>query len=104
VDEGTIRCTLLPVALRERRRLLLAPLRARAGAVERLADGWRLHFAPADDLLAQLAELIDLERRCCAFLRFELNVEPEGGPVTLALRGPEGAAAFLATELGLADG
>ena len=42
---------------------------------------------------------VDLERRCCAFLRFELTVEPGGGPVWLELTGPPGTREFLQAEL-----
>jgi hypothetical protein len=43
--------------------------------------------------------LIDVERRCCPFLRFDLTVEPEVGPVRLALSGPPGVREYLATWL-----
>jgi hypothetical protein len=49
--------------------------------------------------LAIVATFIDLERRCCAFLRFRLTVEPGGGPIWLELTGPPGTRELLAAEL-----
>lgn len=60
-------------------------------------DGYAVRY-PADALLA--AGFVALERRCCPFFRFELGVEPDGGPPWLSIAGPEGAKAFLAAELG----
>jgi hypothetical protein len=45
--------------------------------------------------------LIDLERQCCPFLRFELKVLPANGPIWLELTGPEGTRDFLRTVLNL---
>jgi hypothetical protein len=64
-----------------------------------LPDGVRLRFAADAERLAMLATFIDLERRCCAFLRFRLTIEPGGGPVWLELTGPPGTREFLAAEL-----
>ncbi|MGH7627924.1 MAG: hypothetical protein ACREOF_00730 [Gemmatimonadales bacterium] len=44
------------------------------------------------ELLAALATTIDGERRCCRFLRFEVAIEPDGGPVWLASPGRQGRA------------
>ena len=35
------------------------------------------------------------ESRCCPFLRFEIAVDAEGGPVRLSLGGREGVREFL---------
>jgi hypothetical protein len=45
--------------------------------------------------LAGVAEWIALERRCCPFFRFQLDVEGETGPVWLRLTGA-GVKEFLA--------
>ena len=58
-----------------------------------------LRFPAEAETLSLLATFVDLERRCCAFLRFELTVEPDGGPVWLELTGPPGAREFLQAEL-----
>jgi hypothetical protein len=38
---------------------------------------------------------VDAERLCCRFLQFTVMVEPDDGPVTLDLAGPQGTREFL---------
>jgi hypothetical protein len=90
-----IMCTLTPVALQARREGLLADLRRRAESHEELPHGHRLRFTPAGDILAVIAHTIDAERQCCRFLRFNITVEPDGGPIALELTGPPGTREFI---------
>lgn len=94
-----VACTLSGADL-ARRRDLLANLRAACRRIEDLDDGVRLTFDGAADTIGRVAAVIDLERACCRFLHFRLDVAPDGGPVTLTLSGPPGTAAFLHDELG----
>jgi hypothetical protein len=68
-----------------------------------LLDGLAFRFA-ADDF-EQVARFVANERRCCPFLRFEIAVEPDGGPdggpVWLRMTGPAGTRDFLRAELRL---
>lgn len=59
----------------------------------RSANGIRFSF-PADAFSA-LATTVDAERQCCRFLRFEIIVEPDNGPIRLSLSGPPGAREFV---------
>jgi hypothetical protein len=95
-----VACSLLAPELRRRRSEILEPLRAAALEVHERESGLALRFAPSSETIQRLAEVIDLERQCCAFLRFEMCVEPGGGPVWLTLSGPPGSVEFLASELG----
>lgn len=88
-------CSLSPPALRERREDTLRTLRAQAQEVREIAGGWSIRFAADDELLAQLVRFIQLERKCCAFLRFALVLAPGGGPVWLELTGPDGTQEML---------
>jgi hypothetical protein len=45
--------------------------------------------------LAQLAEWISFERKCCPFFKFEIELEPESGPVWLSLTGRAGVKEFI---------
>ena len=47
-------------------------------------------------MLSFIAQAVDAERQCSRFLRFQVTVEPDGGPVRLDLSGPPGAREFLA--------
>ena len=42
-----------------------------------------------------------LERLCCPFVRFRLEMEEDGGPLYLSLTGRDGVKEFLRGELGL---
>ena len=89
-------CTLSPDALRARQQGLLADLIRRAESCEMLAEGLRLRFPAADDLLSTVTRAVDEERQCCRFLRFGITVEPDGGPIILELTGPPGTREFVA--------
>jgi hypothetical protein len=95
MTERPIVCTLEPGDLASRRDALLPGLAARADARETLPDGMRWRFRPSSEILAALVDAIDMERRCCRFLRFELVVEAGEGPVWLCVTGPAGTRAFL---------
>jgi hypothetical protein len=92
-----VACSLTEPELREREATVLASVRARVREIKDLDSGYALRFDPEDGLIPEVAELIDLERRCCPFLRFGLMVSPGNGPVWLELTGPEGTREFLRT-------
>lgn len=99
--ELPVACSLSTPELRERERTVLARIRTRVREVRDLDDGYALRFDAEGAMLSDLATLIDLERQCCPFLRFELKVLPASGPVWLELSGPEGTRGFLRTVLDL---
>ncbi len=90
-----IACTLTPGQINGCRDHLIPGLFARAHATEALPNGYRLTFEPADGTVHRLANTIERERQCCAFLRFQVTVEPAGGPIVLELTGPAGTREFL---------
>ena len=99
-----VACLLTAPELRQRRRTVLAAFRAAQLEVKELADanaeGFAFRVAASVAQLSSLAELIELERQCCHFLRFSLTVEPGDGPIWLTLTGPAGTREFLRHELG----
>jgi hypothetical protein len=99
VEELPVACTLTGPELAARRVGVLAAIRRDQQEVRWLPDGVALRFAAEPERLATLAAFIELERQCCAFLRFRLTVEPGGGPVRLELTGPPGTRDFLAAEV-----
>jgi hypothetical protein len=100
-DAEPVACVLDPEELKSRQRSLLPGLAPHVRAIRETPDGYEFEFAVSGEILAQLAEVIDAERQCCRFLKFELIVEPAGGPVRLRLGGPPGAREFLASLLDL---
>jgi hypothetical protein len=88
-------CTLTPDALRARREGLLTELQRLSTGHELLPEGLRLRFAPSGETLAAIARAVEAERHCCRFLRFTVTVEPDEGPLTLDLTGPQGTREFV---------
>ena len=71
-------------------------IRRLAGAVRNrteLSDGYAFDLDTSISL-PEVAEWIAMERLCCPFLAFRLDLHP-GGATELTLRGPEGAKAIL---------
>lgn len=94
-----IACTLSSGELARRQADLRSGVLAEAAAVEPLPNGLRWRFASSSEIVTRLARVIEIERRCCRFLRFSLQTEPDLGLVTMDVTGPEGARDFLETWL-----
>src|SRR5260370_39403224 len=60
-----------------------------------LPDGIALHVATDRIALADLAEWISLERKCCPFFDFRIEVAREAGTVWVSLTGRPGVKEFL---------
>jgi hypothetical protein len=67
--------------------------------IRELPDGYAFRLPVGPDALLKAAEFISIEKLCCPFLGFVLEVEPEGGPVWLRLTGREGVKAFIREEI-----
>jgi hypothetical protein len=87
--------TLQPGELNARATQLLPGVVASARARHATENGFRFEFQPDGELLASIVRMIDAERQCCQFLRFQLTIEAAGGPVVLEVTGPPGSREFL---------
>jgi|SRR5712691_13146756 len=96
-----IACTLGPAALKARREDLLGGLVRRAEERIDVPNGYRVRFQSEPGLLTTIARVIETERQCCRFLRFDLTVEPDECAVWLEFTGPPGTREFLAGMLDL---
>ena len=101
MSELPIACTLGPAAIKARREDLLGGLVRRAEERLDVPNGYRVRFAPNNDLLPTIASVIEVERQCCRFLRFQVTVDPDEGPIWLEFTGPSGPREFLAGMLDL---
>lgn len=63
-----------------------------------LPDGYEFRL-DGPHAIEKAAEFISLEKLCCPFLGFTMEVEAEGGPVWLRLTGREGVKAFIREEI-----
>ena len=66
-----------------------------------LPDGYAFLLSAPEGSLVRVAEFIELERRCCPFFKFELEVQEESRAAWLRLKGRAGVKQFIAAELGL---
>ena len=81
----------------------LATIRQVFGAVLKileLPNGYAFRLPNESQILLKAAEFISLERLCCPFFGFTLEVEAEGGPLWLYLTGREGVKPFIQGEIG----
>ncbi|HKR21728.1 MAG TPA: hypothetical protein VJS17_03995 [Pyrinomonadaceae bacterium] len=66
--------------------------------IRELSNGYEFRL-DGSDVIVKIAEFISLEKLCCPFLNFTLEVEAENGSVWLALTGREGVKAFVREEI-----
>ena len=94
--EQSYSCLLSPEELEERRTKTNTEILAKADQIVETKDGYKLKFPEADDeLVTTLVEWINVERKCCSFLRFELAFEQFSGAVWLEVGGDAGAKQLL---------
>jgi hypothetical protein len=93
----TLACDLTALGPEERaqRAALAERVLRRATRTAELADGYALQLSPDRESAEEALAWLLLESRCCPFLRLELSLEPERGPLWIRLRG-EGVKPFLA--------
>jgi hypothetical protein len=78
-------------------------LGARKESVE-TPGGYEFQFNSKTVTLAELADWVAAESKCCSFLGFHIDVEAEGNLLCLRLTGEEGVKAFIRTEFAVRDG
>jgi len=86
---------------RKHHRDLTARLRESVAEVREMADGYGFRL-PADTAHINLAaEWITLERLCCPFFAFQIDVGSDGQPLWLRLTGRDGVKPFMQSEFGI---
>lgn len=97
--ESPIACDVrgLDAEQRIRQREVSTMLRSLSEEVRELPEGYALRVSASASNISTVAEFITLERVCCPFLDFTMEVEREGGPLWLRLSGREGVKEFLET-------
>ena len=64
--------------------------------------GYEFQYSPKDVSLAELAEWVAAESKCCPFFDFHIDLENQGKLVCLRLTGEEGIKAFIRAEFAMA--
>ena len=70
---------------------------ARKATVE-TDNGYEFQFGPQDATLAELADWVVNESKCCPFFDFHIDLENEGKLICLRLTGEEGIKQFIRAE------
>src|SRR5215204_1485332 len=86
---------------RERKRSLQRLLGANLRELRELEHGYAFRHSPDEIVLLAVAEFVALERLCCPFFDFGIEVGRSGGPVWFRMTGEEQAKIVLEAELGI---
>jgi hypothetical protein len=99
--DGRFVCRLDALTPLERKRYgaLTDELASATHDVHELPRGWAFRFPGGAILAPRLVEWMSLERRCCPFLEFDLELGEDDEPAWLRLTGAEGVKQFLAHEI-----
>jgi hypothetical protein len=101
-SESPLACDLDAISASDRPRYheLRRMLAASVTGQRELPDGIAVQISTERIALAQLAEWISFERKCCAFFEFRIDVAPASGPVWLSVTGRAGVKEFLSQAFG----
>ena len=92
--------TALDAGQRERKRALQERLRADVRQIREIEGGYAFEHSSEPEVLLAVAEFVALERLCCPFFDFGIEVGRGGGPLWLRITGSEGAKEVLRAEIG----
>ncbi len=70
---------------------------ARTAVVE-LPKGYEFQFSPEDISIADAAQWVVAEEKCCPFFNFHIDLEKQGNLVCVGLTGAEGIKQFIRSE------
>lgn len=100
MEERPIACDLgtLSAEERARRELRVRELRSRVAGVRKVDGGYEFEFDDSEAIAERLDDLVELERRCCGFIDFEIQRGENG--LLLRVSGPDGAREFLTRTFG----
>lgn len=87
-----------------RRRELQELLRKDVRQVRELEDGYAFRHSPKASVLLELAEFVVLERLCCPFFDFSVEIGRDSGPVWFRITGGDEAKRVLQAQLGVHAG
>jgi hypothetical protein len=63
--------------------------------IQELPNGWVWRLPSTPEILLLVAEDLNIERLCCPFVHYTLEIEPNRGPFWLRMTGGEGVKEFL---------
>jgi hypothetical protein len=102
-DQPGFYCNLKALSPAERERLhqVIEKLKGARIETKELPDGYAFRLQTELISIGELAEYVSSERKCCPFFDFEIELQRDGGPLWLRLRGKEGVKEFMRHEFGI---
>ncbi len=102
--QGKFYCNIkaLTAAERARHKLLTEKLISVRKEVVETEKGYEFQYGPADVTLAELAEWVVAEGKCCPFFDFHIDLQRKGALLCLRLTGEEGVKEFIRSEFPVA--
>jgi hypothetical protein len=99
-DQPGFYCNLKALTPAERGQLdqLIEKLKAARIETKELPDGYAFRLQTNLISITDLADWISKEEKCCPFFDFAIELQRDGGPLWLRLRGREGVKAFMRHE------
>jgi hypothetical protein len=103
-ERSSFYCNLKELSAQERQRHHELTMKLASARLEtkELADGYAFRLAGESVTLAELAEWVTAEKKCCPFFDFVVEAERDGGALWLKLRGREGVKAFIQSAFDIA--
>ena len=83
---------------RARHKLLTDKLVAQRARIVETEKGYEFQYSPSTVSLAELAEWVAAESKCCPFFGFHIDLENEGTLLCLRLTGEKGVKEFVRAE------
>jgi hypothetical protein len=88
---------------RKRHAALTEKLLAKRREVVETEKGYEFQYAPEDVSIAEVAEWVAAESKCCPFFDFHIDLEKQGRLVCLRLTGGTNIKSFIRSEFGLKE-
>jgi hypothetical protein len=88
---------------RKRHEELTRKLLAKQRDMVEMEKGYEFQYAPEDVSVAEVAEWVVAESKCCPFFDFHIDLEKQGRLVCLRLTGGTNIKAFIRSEFGLKE-
>ena len=88
----------IPKALRPVHQTNTQRVFASAQEVRELETGYAVRLPNETELLQTVVAFLSYERLCCPFLRFDLEIHPEQGPIWLSITSTVDVKSFLKSE------
>ena len=94
-------CTLTAPEMQTRKATVLESLCKQILEQKELENGYAFRFEGTDNVMDEIISFVKTERQCCGFFTFNLSIKDNKNFIWLELSGPQGAKAFITTEMGL---